>query len=108
MSKETSETLKILLGGFIVGAAIGILFAPEKGKKTRKKLRKKFEAGQTFLFEESEHLAETLKNNAESVKEKLEKSFNDFIDDGKEKTEEIITLLEDKLHRLKESLEQKS
>ena len=40
MSKETSETLKILLGGFIVGAAIGILFAPEKGKKTRKKLKK--------------------------------------------------------------------
>jgi gas vesicle protein len=61
---------KVLLGvmaGLAAGALIGILFAPEKGSVTRKKISKKTE------------------DLAGEVKEK----FNEFLDDISEKFEEV-------------------
>jgi len=61
---------KVLLGvlaGLAAGALVGILFAPEKGSVTRKKMSKKTE------------------DFAEGVKEK----FNEFLDDISEKFEEV-------------------
>jgi len=61
---------KVLLGvlaGLAAGALVGILFAPEKGAVTRKKISKKTE------------------DLAEGVKEK----FNEFLDDISEKFEEV-------------------
>ena len=61
---------KVLLGvlaGLAAGALVGILFAPEKGSVTRKKMSKKAE------------------NYADGLKEK----FNEFLDDIAEKFEEV-------------------
>ena len=61
---------KVLLGvlaGLAAGALVGILFAPEKGSVTRKKMSKKAE------------------DYADGLKEK----FNEFLDDIAEKFEEV-------------------
>jgi len=61
---------KLLLGvlaGVAAGALLGVLFAPDKGSVTRKKISKKGE------------------DYAEAVKEK----FNEFLDDMTEKFEKI-------------------
>jgi gas vesicle protein len=61
---------KLLLGvlaGLAAGALLGILFAPDKGSITRKKITKKGE------------------DYADTVKEK----FNEFVDDISEKFEEV-------------------
>jgi len=61
---------KVLLGvlaGLAAGALLGILFAPEKGSVTRKKMSKKAE------------------NYADGLKEK----FNEFLDNISEKFEEV-------------------
>ena len=59
MSK--TNVLLGLLAGVSVGAVLGILFAPEKGSHTRKKLSKKGE------------------DYAEGLKEELTEKFNEFI-----------------------------
>jgi gas vesicle protein len=61
---------KVLLGvlaGLAAGALLGVLFAPEKGSVTRKKISKKGE------------------DYADSLKEK----FNEFLDDMSEKFEKV-------------------
>ena len=43
MSNNAGNTLVAVLTGVAIGAGIGILFAPEKGSKTRKKIKEGFD-----------------------------------------------------------------
>jgi gas vesicle protein len=70
------STYKILLGilaGAVAGAAIGILFAPDKGSETRRK-----------IADESQDLADNLKGK-----------FNNLVDGVKEKFSSIKSETED-------------
>ncbi|MCB4790382.1 MAG: YtxH domain-containing protein [Elusimicrobia bacterium] len=64
MSENNSGevVLSFILGG-LIGAAVGILFAPSAGKETRKKLK---DMGEDFS-EKMGHLSEELKDKAEHV-----------------------------------------
>jgi len=61
--------LAFLIGG-LIGAAVGILYAPNSGKNTRQKIRKKGED----LSEKFENISDEVKNTAKQV-----------VADGKEK-----------------------
>jgi len=61
--KADSKVLLGLLAGAAIGAIAGILFAPDKGSETRKKIAKN-----------TNEMGDTLKN-----------SFNDFVDSVKDK-----------------------
>ena len=64
---STGKVFLGVLAGVAAGAALGILFAPEKGSKTRRKICKK---GEDYV---------------DSLKDK----FNEFRDDISEKFEEM-------------------
>ncbi len=70
---STSKVLLSLLAGAVAGAAIGILFAPDKGSETRRK-----------ISEESNDLANNLKSK-----------FNEFVDGAKEKFSSLKSETED-------------
>ena len=78
---SSGKVLLSLLAGVAAGALLGILFAPEKGSVTRKKMSKKAE------------------DYADGLKEK----FNEFVDDISEKfgevEEEISDFVEPKKSR---------
>ena len=64
---NSGKVLLSLLAGVAAGALLGILFAPEKGSVTRKKMSKK----------------------AEEYGDGLKEKFNEFVDGISEKFEEV-------------------
>lgn len=84
--KSIMNSGKIVLGilaSIGVGALIGIVFAPQKGYKTRRKIMKK---GESYLDDFKEQI-DVFLNEATDKIEKTWKDSEDFI--GKEKTKHL-------------------
>lgn len=82
---------KVLLG--IVGAAaagviVGLLIAPEKGKDTRKKIKR---------------TAGDWADTVSGLWAKGKRAADDYIEDGKEKVKHAKSAAEDKVNKMKES-----
>jgi len=76
-SNDTAKLLGAVLLGAVIGGALGIIFAPEKGSETRKKLLAKgddltdaIKDKITDLFDEAKKEAGTMKDKANSFLEK--------------------------------------
>jgi len=64
---KTGKALLGILTGVAVGAAVGILFAPDEGKKTRKKIRNK-----------GRHLADDIKYKYDDVVTSASKKLDEI------------------------------
>jgi gas vesicle protein len=101
MSKNTDNTLVALLIAAGIGAAIGILFAPDKGAKTREKLREGFDDAKNDLQDKLEIAGEELLDKFSNSKIDLEQTFEEVVSSLSYKTEDVISFLEEKLAELK-------
>lgn len=87
-SNNTGKVLGALLVGAAVGGILGILFAPDKGSRTRKKL---FDQGQDLtdaLTEKLSSLVDKGENELENAKETIKEKTNEFAHNGKTKVSE--------------------
>ena len=71
---STSKILLSILAGAVAGAAIGILFAPDKGSETRKK-----------IADESQDLADNLKSKFKNLVDGVKEKFSSI----KSETEDV-------------------
>lgn len=99
MSNNTNSVLALLLGAAI-GAGIGILFAPDKGSKTREKIKDGFDDAKDNLKHKFEDITHQLRNKF-SGKHGVEETFEDLVSSMSHKTEDVISFLETKLADLK-------
>ena len=79
----TEKLIGALLLGGAVGAALGILFAPDKGSETRRKISAKGEDLTDAMKDQFNDLLEEIKVEMESVKEKA----NEFMENTLTKAE---------------------
>lgn len=75
---NTTKILVAFAAGALAGAAVGILFAPDKGSETRKK-----------IGEEGKKIADSMKNKFLAGKEKFDTLKEDIRQSLKEETEEF-------------------
>ena len=77
------KLIKGMLIGAIAGAVVGVLYAPRKGSKTRKRLRRK-----------GADLSDTLKSEMGNLEKKMSNRYRSI----KEDTEELLEQSKERLH----------
>jgi gas vesicle protein len=70
---SSGKLLLGLLAGVAAGAMLGVLFAPDKGATTRKKITKKSEDYVDSLKEKFNEFLDTIGEKVDEVKEDVEK-----------------------------------
>ncbi|MFV8358287.1 YtxH domain-containing protein [Flavobacterium sp. XS1P32] len=101
MSNSTGNTFLALLTGAVIGAGIGILFAPDKGSKTREKMKDGFDDVKNELKNKLDHASEEFKDKFSTAKIDLEETYEELVSNMSHKTEDVISFLEEKLAELK-------
>ncbi len=91
-----------LIFGALIGAGIGVLLAPEKGKVTRDKLKKEGKDIKDQITQDFTEVKEDVSKAAKSGKDKFKEDMKDFTSKASYKTEKAITFLEKQLAKLKE------
>ena len=102
MSNNTGNTVLAILVGTAIGATLGILFAPDKGSKTREKLKDGFDDAQKDLKQKLQKASNEIRNKFSNAQFDLEESYEDIVSNMSHKTEDVISFLEEKLAQLKE------
>jgi gas vesicle protein len=82
---NTGKVLLGVLAGVAAGALVGILFAPAKGSRTRKRIYKKGEDYAEGLNETVGEILESISHKFEQVKAEVA----EFAQKGKDKVHEI-------------------
>ncbi len=101
MSSKTSSSVVALLAGAAIGAGLGILFAPDKGSKTREKIKDGLDDFKNQARNKWETLEEDTKENFSRTKDDLKETVENLLSDTSYKAEEAISFLEEKLADLK-------
>lgn len=101
MSSDSGSILLALLTGAAIGAGVGILYAPDKGDKTRKKIRKTAQKTRDDIALRVNNAADELTKTAEAKKVDFERKLEDTISNMSYKADDIIVTLEKKLEDLR-------
>lgn len=90
-----------LITGATLGAVFSILYAPARGSETRRRIADSAESAADALIRAAEQLKDTATTAVLEEKDTLETRLNSVFSQAHHESDELITLLEAKLDKLK-------
>ena len=101
MSTKNGNGILALLAGAAIGVGLGILFAPDKGSKTREKIKDGLDDLKDGALSKLNTLENVTKEKFSKTKDELKETVEDLLSNSSYEAEEAITFLEEKLAELK-------
>ena len=101
MANDSGNIVLALLTGAVLGAGLGILYAPDEGSKTRRKIKKKVDDTSHDLAERISHAKDELTKTANQQRDAFERKLDETISQMSYKADDIIVSLEHKLEELR-------
>lgn len=101
MANNNGNNAIALLLGAAIGVGVGILFAPDKGSKTRAKLKNNLDDLKIDINNKLADYEEDIRSKLSGSKEDLKETVDQLLSNSSYKAEEAISFLEEKLAELK-------
>jgi gas vesicle protein len=101
MANNNGSNAIALLLGAAIGVGIGILFAPDKGSKTREKIKDNLDDWKIDVNNKLADYEENIRTKLSGSKENLKETIESLLSNTSYKAEEAISFLEEKLAELK-------
>lgn len=86
--------LTATLGATVIGVVLGLLFAPNKGSKTRNKISKKSQEYANYVADNYEEFVDTVSHSFDNI----EKETARLAKQGKSKAKTVAAELNSKMH----------
>lgn len=98
---NSGSTFLALLTGAAIGAGLGMLYAPDSGEETRRKLGENARRTQDDLNRRYRETSSNLSQKAKKAKMDFEDRLEETLSSASYKADEILSSLEAKLEELK-------
>ncbi len=98
---NSGNALVGLIAGTAIGVVLGVLFAPDRGEVTRKKLADEAAAAKASFEDAAVELREKVSDTMNADAETLEARMESLVSDVSYKADDLISALEQKLADLK-------
>ncbi|WP_179346149.1 YtxH domain-containing protein [Winogradskyella ursingii] len=99
---DNGNTFLGVLAGTAIGAALGILFAPDRGSETRRRIAEEAAHGRDVVVDRASEIRNNIGNTLANQKGNLEDQVESIVSNASYKAEDVITTLEAKLKDLKQ------
>lgn len=99
--ENTGSTLVALLTGALVGAGIAILYAPDKGENTRRRLNDEAKKAKDRLDKQFTETSSRLGERARRARASFDSRLDETLNSASHKADDIIDALEGKLEELR-------
>ncbi|MDT0642696.1 YtxH domain-containing protein [Zunongwangia sp. F363] len=98
---NTGSTLLALITGAAIGAGIGMLYAPESGEETRKKIREESDKAQKNFNKKYKETSSNLSEKAKKARHDFETRLEETLSSASYKADDILSAMEAKLEELR-------
>ncbi|MFY7665281.1 YtxH domain-containing protein [Flavobacterium sp.] len=100
MSKDQTKVLLAAALGAVAGLALGVLFAPDKGSETRRKIKDSIGEQKDKIAQKIQELLQ-LAESQKITKEQLDETVDELVSKADDGAAEILRTLQEKLDSLK-------
>lgn len=98
---STGNTFLALITGAAIGAGLGLLYAPDSGEETRKRLRKDAQEAQDRLNKRYRETTSNLSEKAQKARIDFEERLEETLSNASHKADDILAAMEHKLEELR-------